>query len=616
MLGASFGHPPQTSRRGPDTDAPIEGRGAVGGPGGGDHAELSAATKPDATHSKDHAFPFAGPGRSRGSGGVRRHTVQREELMRHHMVLTRWAGRVALVVGAPTVVAIVLATTGVVGAQSQRDAAVLFRMVFRTVATDAVDSLSDDALYEKAARGLVHALNDPYAALYSPAELAEVRRNQFGDRYSGLGMSVEDQAGAMTVIAVFPGGPAALAGIAPGDRIRAINAEAIAGWTADQVTDHLTGSPGSTVDVTVMRAGVGTPIQNRLTRASVRAPAVPYTLMLETGIGYIPLRQFNASATNDVRIAIVSLRGAGATAFVLDLRGNGGGQLDEALGITNLFLDSGTTLVTIRDRARGTETATAQQRPLSLREPLVVLIDRNTASASEIVAGALQDHDRAVVVGVPSFGKGLVQTTYPLDGGWAVKMTTGRWFTPRGRSIHRVRRFVDGHFVGTDSEARRPTAAAAHAGRPTVTSDDGRVLYGGGGIVPDVVVPGDTLLEADRLLAAALAPYGRVAHVALYDIARDLMTRVSPTFVVQPAWRDTLYRHLVADSVHVDRAVFDAGRALIDRLIETKVAELAFGDSSAFRGASMHDASLRRALGLLRQASSVASLLRIAQDDG
>jgi carboxyl-terminal processing protease len=503
----------------------------------------------------------------------------------------------------------------VVGAQSQLDAARLFHAVLRTVQLDGADSLSEDALYEKAARGLVRELNDPYAELYSPTELANAERNQLSDRYGGLGMTIENQLGAITIVGVFPGSPAAGAHIAAGDRIVSIEGQSIAGWTSDQVTDRLTGPAGSSIAIAVSRAGVSDPIRHRMTRAIVQSASVPYTLLYGSDVGYIPIKRFNSVATQEVRSAVLQLRREGATSFVLDLRQNGGGQLNEALGISNLFLDSGATLVSIHYRGQPTETIVAEQPPVASHDPLVVLVDRNTASASEIVAGALQDHDRAAIVGVPTYGKGLVQTMFPLDGGWAVKMTTGRWVTPRGRSIHRARPYADGHVLSQDSEPHAMTAALAHAGRPTVTSDAGRTLYGGGGIVPDVVVAADTLTSDQQRLIAAVAPRYQLMRVAIYDFARDLNGHVKPSFTVPTVWRDSLYDRFVKRGLTIDRHVFDDGATLMDRLAEEQVAEIAFGDSSAFRRRSTHDAPLQRALELLHHASSMPALLTIARDD-
>jgi len=512
---------------------------------------------------------------------------------------------------------VVLALVAVLaGARRQFDSAELFRNVLRTVWRESVDSLSVDALYERAARGLVRQLNDPYAALYSPSEVSGMRRNRLGDRYGGLGMSIEDHRGAMVIVSLFAGAPGAAAGFQPGDRIIAIDGAPTAGWSLDQVSDHLIGAPGTAVELTAARPGVAAPIRVRVVRAVVHVPSVPYTLLFAPDVGYIPIEHFNESATEEVRTAIQSLRARGATSFVLDLRGNGGGELTQALGISNLFLATGVTIVSVHDRGSGTEVIHAAGPPSAPTEPVVVLVDRRTASASEIVAGALQDHDRAAVVGVPSFGKGLVQTMFPLDGGWAVKMTTGRWFTPRGRSIHRARPFVDGHFVDPDTLPDPRTAADAHADRPTITSDAGRTLYGGGGIVPDVVVAGDTLSSDEQRLAAALVPAGGAARIAVYNVSLGLAHHVTPAFHVMAAWRDQVYQALADANVHLDRPLFERGGALIDRAIETQVTRLAFGDSAAARRSAGRDAQLQRALQLLHHAPSMAALLTIARDKG
>jgi len=241
--------------------------------------------------------------------------------------------------------------------------------------------------------------------------------------------------------------------------------------------------------------------------------------------------------------------------------------------------------------------------------PLVVLEDGYTASAAEIIAGALQDHDRAAVVGMPSFGKGLVQTLIPLEDGWLLKMTTGRWYTPSGRSIHRPRQFTDGHFVNEDSAPLGRTAAEIRAGRPIVRSDAGRILYGGGGIVPDVVVPMDTLSSAQQHLMAVLQVHAGLARAILYGVARDVKSGVTAQFTPQAEWRAMYVARLRTAGITVNPALMDSAGTFVDDLIAERLANIAFGDSAAFRRSVVHDAQFQKALALLDQASDVSSLL-------
>ena len=495
----------------------------------------------------------------------------------------------------------VLAGGFVLQSREGSDAARLFAQVFARVASHAVDSLSVDAMYEKAARGLVKNLNDPYADLYSPSQLASFSRNTLGNAYGGVGMQIEDQQGVFTVSRVFPNTPAEGGGVQLGDRILSVNGATTTGATLEQVSARLTGQPGSSVTVTFSRLGVSQPIVSKFTRATVHVPAVPYALMLEQGIGYIPMTRFNDNAGDDVNAAIVRLRAQGARSFVLDLRGNGGGSFDQSLYVANLFLPRGSEIVSVRSRESPPAVSRAVRSPLMADEPLVVLTDGFAASASEIVAGALQDHDRALIVGTTSFGKGLVQTLFTLEGGWALKMTTGKWYTPSGRSIQRDRvQQPDGRLVEVAPDSLETDSV--RKARPAFRSDAGRLVYGGGGITPDVIVPADTISTAEQTFVKALAPRSQQSYVALYGFALELKgsTRLERDFVVDPAWRDAFYTRLRGSGVTIERAEYDAAAPLVDRMIAGRLASLAFGDSSAFRRGVPYDSQLGRALQLLR----------------
>ncbi|MEP6690610.1 MAG: S41 family peptidase [Gemmatimonadaceae bacterium] len=517
-----------------------------------------------------------------------------------------------------TVVAVIILVPAILGGFVLRSraksagSARLLEQVLQLVSTRAVDSLGADALYEKAARGLVRGLDDPYAGLYSPTELASFMRNAIGNAYGGLGVSIEDQDGAITVGQVFSGSPAANGGVERGDRIVAIDGEPVVKWSIDKVSQHLVGKDGTQVEVVFARAGVSEPVKTRFTRAIVHAPSVPYAMMVDEKTGYVPLERFNETASVEMARAIGSLRLKGATAFVIDLRGNPGGDLDQALAVSNLFLKRGLEIAQLRGRGATPEIHRSVDGAILTSEPVVILVDGYSASASEIVAGALQDHDRALVVGTPSFGKGLAQSIYTLDGGYALKLTTAKWYTPSGRSIQRERKFVDGKFVAEDTSAAARDSLKK-APRPAYKSDAGRVVYGGGGVTPDVTVDADTITAPEQQLLRALAPKASKARGALFDVsrevARDVKGSAQPDFSVAPAWRESYYRRLTSAGIIVDRAMFDAAMPLIDRMIGRQVASFAFGDSTAFRHSIPDDAQLKKALALLKHAVSQTALL-------
>lgn len=494
--------------------------------------------------------------------------------------------------------------------RSVNEGARLLDQVLTIVSGRFVDSVDAAALYEKAARGLVHELNDPYSALLSPKELATFTA-QTGGKYGGVGMEIGEVQGFVTVQRVFPHTPAEQAGVIEGDRIVQVDTANVRGWTTSQVSDVLKGRPGTKVAVKFIRTGVTEPIPVTFTRANVRIPAVPYAIMLEGKIGYIPLQQFNETATDELEEAIKRLTDEGAKGLVLDLRGNGGGYLEQSATVANLFLKKGMEVSSVRGRAGFHETLYATSNPVAPEIPLIVLTDGRSASASEIVAGALQDHDRAVIVGTTSFGKGLVQTVYPLDGGYALKMTTAKWYTPSGRSIQKERKLLpDGSYVEVLPDSMETDSV--RKSRPKFRSDAGRTVYGGGAVTPDVIIQPDTLTADEQKLLNALAPKAQAVRSTLIDYAVEQKGKVQPGFQVSKAWRDEFYNRLVAKGVKVDKAQFDAGGSEIDRLLGSSIARIAFGDSTAKRRDIADDAQLRKSLELLKQGSTQRDLFAAA----
>src|SRR5450759_1312247 len=491
----------------------------------------------------------------------------------------------------------------------------LFDQVLSIVANRYVDSLQGSALFEKAATGLVRELNDPYSELLAPKANEDFNRS-VGGRYGGVGMLLEEQknTGPIRVVVnrVFPHTPAEEGGVLKGDQIVRVDSLVVTGVTKiDSVSNALRGEPGTMVHVTYVRPGVSEPIKPSFKRAIIHIPAVPYTTIVGDHIGYIPLETFNENTAEEVQAAATKLVAQGAKGLVLDLRDNGGGIVEQSLAVSSLFLKDGQPIVNVRGRNTADEIARASSEHLATQPPLVILTDGGTASASEIVAGALQDHDRALVLGTTSFGKGLVQSLFPLDGGYALKITTGKWYTPNGRSIHRERKLLpDGRLVETKPDSLE--TEAQKKARPAFKSDAGRTVYGGGGITPDVIVPDDTLSTAEQeFYRGVVAPKLQAFATTLNQYAFELKS--SPKdYTVTPVWRTELRRRLTAAGVTIDPKHEPVATKLLDRELDRRVARLVVGDAGAKQRSLDEDHQLSRAIALLTTARSQNALLAAA----
>ena len=278
--------------------------------------------------------------------------------------------------------------------------------------------------------------------------------------------------------------------------------------------------------------------------------------------------------------------------------------------VGSMFLTPGELIASVKGREGPADVENAKGTPIAPNLPLIILVDDRTASAAEIVTGALQDHDRALVVGQTSYGKGLVQTVYTLDGGYALKLTTGKWFTPSGRSIQRPRKFVNGQFVEYTPDTNETNATKRN--RPAYKSDAGRVVYGGGGITPDVIVSDDTLTAAEQQFTKVIAPKAQDFFTALTDYSMELAKSAPPNFTVQPAWTNEFYSRLQAKGVTTDRKVYNDASRYVNRLLEQRVAHFAAGDSAAKRRDLPYDAPLRKAIDLLDKGGSQRELFATA----
>ncbi len=477
----------------------------------------------------------------------------------------------------------------------------LFESVFRHIQNDYVDQVTDSALYRKSVDGMLYELNDPYSAFLPPERFARLHETTSGN-YAGLGIEVDLRDGWLIVVAPIAGGPAERAGVQPGDRIVEIMGKPTRGWTNEEASRVLRGKAGTPVRLTVERPGVDFPIKLTLSRTMIHQSAVRRSSMLNDGVGYIDLKAFSDSTAQEVVGAISSLLSKGMKTLVLDLRTNPGGLLGQGVRVSDLFLNPGQKIVSMRGRlpeANREYADTIPQRWPKL--PLIVLVDGRSASAAEIVAGALQDHDRAVIIGTPTYGKGSAQSVVSFGAAGGLRLTTARWFTPVGRSIARPLPDEDEDPVPVKRERFRTVG--------------GRIVYGGGGITPDVIA-GDTVTPLSELnFMRALGASARQFRDAVTDYARSLRGRgsiASPDFEVTPAMREEIWRRMVASGVDIPRSVFDEAEDLVSRYIAFDIARYVFGGEVEFRRRAAVDRALQRALELARGAHTEQDLLRRA----
>jgi len=486
----------------------------------------------------------------------------------------------------------------------------VFEQVQLLIATRYVDSIPIDSIYRKAIAGLVEELDDPYSS-FLPEQRMRRLAEQMNGEYVGVGMQLGERDGWATVIEPFPGGPAERAGVQAGDRVVAVEGESTRRLSNEEVVRLLRGAPGSAVSFTLDRLGADRFTVN-LTREAVTRRAVPRVTMLRPQVGYVDVNVFGANTAAELRVALDSLSRLGARSVLLDLRGNPGGLLEQGVAVAELFLDPAQRIVELRGRPGTVPEMIVDQEPQEWpRLSIAVLIDGNSASASEIVAGALQDHDRAVIVGRTSFGKGSAQSVFPMTTGGALRLTTARWFTPLGRSISPS--------VDSVPDAGARARVLADTARPRYTTPMGRVVLGGGGIVPDVMA-GDTAQPVPvQLFVRALG-----AETARY---RDAVARTALTFKQRGALRNALqpvsremvnavWDEMSRRQLPVDRATFDAAAPWIARALGYEIARVAFGSDAEFMRRTQNDPTITRALRLLDGSGSPREPFARVDDPG
>lgn len=487
----------------------------------------------------------------------------------------------------------------------------LFQRVLGAVTTYYVDSLPQDSLMHKATQGMLDQLGDPYSTLLEGERYDDLTEQTTGN-YGGLGIQIDVRDGWITVIAPLPNSPAERLGIETGDQIVAVEGNSTRGMDTDEALKTLRGEPGSTVNIEVRRPGFADLLPFAITRAEIHNLSVQRGTLLGDRIGIVQLNPVSETSAKELGTEIDRLRSQGMTSLILDLRGNPGGLLDQGVEVSDLFLEKGMGIVSTRGRAEGmSRTFDAGRKQRWPEMPVVVLVDQGTASAAEIIAGALQDNDRAAVVGVPTFGKGLVQSLFNLGDGRALKLTTARWFTPSGRSIQREVASEEEQVAAVQRQATLGDSAAL-AALPTHRTTSGRIVRGGGGIVPDRLILGDSLTDAQKPFIQALggnvAAY-RDALAVTALVAKERGWVTSESFTITDAMREVLYAKLAEKGVTLTEAERESGQSLVDSRLGYEVARYVFDQQAELRRRARDDNKVLEAVRLLEQAATPAALI-------
>ncbi|HSW30046.1 MAG TPA: S41 family peptidase [Longimicrobiales bacterium] len=517
----------------------------------------------------------------------------------------------------PSTVVLLLALAGPAAAQDarplpqtpsqERPEAEVFLSTLEALTRMSLHARTDSALWEAGIQGMLESLQDPYAAVFTPAE-SEAWEEETTGNYSGIGLQITLLNEAVTVTAVFRNTPAADAGVQVGDIIVGVNEQDATGWNTSMAADSIRGPVGTKVWVRLKRDGFAEPIPFEITRAEVHVPAVSYGMM-EGNIGYALLDRVARNAAQEMDQALRELKGA--RGLIIDLRRNPGGFLDESLMLADIFLKPGATLASTAQRVPGgagqmDEETYTDRWPARVPDlPVIVLVDQFTASGAEIFAGALQDYDRALVMGERSFGKGLVQTVIGLPQGRRLRFTTGEWRTPLGRSLQRPR----------DMEMR-PLEEKLDT-LPRITTPSGRSLLNAGGVFPDIAIAEDTLTLAEReLLRVAgekeIALGVRLAEFS-FELAKELRAKGAEP-AVDPARLDAFVDGLVDSGIPAEALQAPGVRDYLLWRTRMTVANRmdAIGREADFR--MERDPVLTEAVRLLGSATSQAELLRTADD--
>jgi len=451
---------------------------------------------------------------------------------------------------------------------------------------------ADKALYKGAIPGMLQTL-DPHSNFFDPKEYQALRDDQRG-RYYGVGMLVGTRGGKTVVMAPFPGNPAYKAGLRPGDVITMVNEKPTDNLSTTEIADLLKGPRGTQVKIIVMREGNTEPLTFTVTRDEVKRPSVQEAVWLKPGIAYLRILSFGENTSREMEDNLKRLGESNIKGLVLDLRGNPGGLLNEGVAVADHFLQKGQTVVSYRGRTSAEKALTARSGNKGRDYPIVVLVSKSSASAAEIVSGALQDHDRAWILGENTFGKGLVQTVYPLSENTGLALTTAHYYTPSGRLIQRDyshRSFYD-YYVHRDENARNP--------QDVKMTDSGRTVYGGGGITPDEKYQEPKLdaLQVELIRKSATFNFTR-SYFGTHD------TNLPKSWMPDETTLNEFHEYLLKQKYNFTEAAFTQDRDWIKRQLAIDMYVTAFNKDESDRVSAQTDPEVERAMDSLPKARAL-----------
>jgi carboxyl-terminal processing protease len=455
---------------------------------------------------------------------------------------------------------------------------------------------SDKAVYG-AIDGMLRTL-DPHSKFFTPKDFTSLREDQRG-KYYGLGITVTTRFGKVTVVSPpFPNSPAEKVGLRVGDVISSVNGESTQNMDLTEVVSKLKGPKGTSVKIMVIRPGSDEPFELSVIRDEIAKYTINNAFLVKPHIGYIKLDSFAETSGQELRDALKKLDYRNLEGLIFDLRNNPGGLLTEAIEISETFLQKGQGIVETRGRARGSNRPYNSQKVNTDNVyPIVVLINKNSASASEIVSGALQDHDRALIIGETSFGKGLVQSVYPLSKNAGLALTTQKWYTPSGRLIQRDY----SHISQFDYYNHREEPAKKD---DIKYSDLGRTLYGGGGITPDYVIPEPKPNEFQESMAK---------HFVFFTFGRDFLAKnptIDPAFQVTDALLEQFKQHIQKRNVEFTEKDFQDNKDYLRRNIRYEIVYNRLGVAEATHGFLEGDPLVLKALELMPEAKTISEKAR------